>query len=97
MLDKARNGTYNKTIRAHNGTYNKKGLLMAALKINRLAAGVTQKLLSEKSGVPLRSIKYYESGERIPDVLTAQRLAAALGVSVSDIYPLDQNDSPRSA
>ena len=36
----------------------------------------------------------YESGTRKPDVETAQRLAKALGVEVSDIFPLPGDDNP---
>lgn len=53
------------------------------LKEFRLSAGLTQKELADKSGVNLRQIQKYESGEYVIGNMTAKNLIAiadALGV-----------------
>jgi len=60
---------------------------ITALKKTRQEKGITQEVLAENAKVAIRSYKYYESGERTPSVTTAQLLAKALGVKVSDIFP----------
>ena len=55
------------------------------LKIKRKNLGLTQAQFSNKTLIPLRSYKRYEADEksndhRLPDVVTAIRIADALGV-----------------
>lgn len=54
----------------------------------RRAGRLTQKQLGERVGVSQSSIALYETGERVPSLDTARRLAEVLGV------PLDQIDWP---
>jgi len=58
------------------------------LKNTRQTNGIKQEDLASKTGTALRTLQYYESGKRKPDVETAQRLAKALGVTVPDLFPL---------
>ena len=61
---------------------------MKHLQERRLAAGMTQKELSEKTGVNLRMIQYYEQGVKDinrAEARTVLKLADALGCEVRDI------------
>lgn len=51
---------------------------MDDLRSRRIAAGLTQKQLAERSGVPQPNIAAYERGRRTPSASTAARLEAAL-------------------
>lgn len=58
------------------------------LKKLRIAKGLTQQALSERSGVPLRTIQKYENGECNIENITlkmALKLSKALDVSVEDL------------
>lgn len=57
------------------------------LKKTRLDAGMTQKELAEKCGMADSAIRKYESGKVVPKIGTLQKLADALGVSLSELYP----------
>ncbi len=48
----------------------------------------SQKTLSQKSQVPQSVISSVENGLTLPSLMTALRLAKALGVSVEDIFTL---------
>ena len=57
-----------------------------ALKTKRKNSGLTKAQFAEKLKIPLRTYSRYEAGtnstdSRIPDVLTAIRIARALGVN----------------
>lgn len=60
----------------------------------REKAGMTQKELAQKLGIPYQSIGQWENGHRNPKLETMQRIATALGVHVLDLTgtgkPLDQ-------
>lgn len=55
------------------------------IKAKRLAKGMTQEELSGMVGVARKQITCYESGERIPDLYNAIRLARALGTTVEEL------------
>lgn len=64
---------------------------MSKLKENRERAGLTQKELSERSGVNLRTVQNYEQGYK--DINKAQglnlyKLAKALDVTMEDLIEL---------
>jgi transcriptional regulator with XRE-family HTH domain len=59
----------------------------------RQATGLTQAGLAGKSGVPVGTIRDYEQGKRDPLLSNAQRLAAALSVSL-DTFPSVSAESP---
>jgi transcriptional regulator with XRE-family HTH domain len=61
---------------------------MTKLRNLRVAAGLTQRELSERSGVNLRMVQHFEQGQKPIDkahIGTPLRLAVALGCSISDI------------
>lgn len=55
------------------------------LRAIRKLAGITQKQLSEISGVPRISIIRYESGKYHPNLKNAEKLAAALRCTIEDL------------
>lgn len=61
----------------------------------REAVGISQKQLGIQAGidqfVASARINQYERGKHIPDLLTAQRLAAELSVPVSFLYEPDDD------
>lgn len=65
---------------------------MANLKEIRKICGMTQKELSEKSGVNIRQIQKYESGEYSLDNMTtrtADGISRALGCSIDELVKMD--------
>lgn len=56
----------------------------------RLAAGMTQQALAEKSGIPYRTIQNWEEGARKPsDLRKLRKVAVALDCSLDDLLPAD--------
>ena len=55
------------------------------IKKARISAGMTQKELAEKLGIPYQGIGQWERGIRTPKLETLQRIAAAMGVPVESI------------
>jgi len=56
----------------------------------RLARGLTQKDVEERSGVLVPYLSSLEAGARLPTLTTVMRLADALGCKVSELAkPLD--------
>ncbi len=58
---------------------------MTRLKCVRQEKGLTRTELARRSGVALSFIHSIESGHKSPTVRTLEKLAAALGVRVSDL------------
>lgn len=58
---------------------------MNQIEIRRKAKGWTQEELAHEANVTRVSIARYEAGERIPNVLIADRIAKALGCTVDDL------------
>lgn len=56
-----------------------------AIKKIREAAGMSQEALANASGVTRVSIARYESGERIPPLDIAARIAHALNCKIDDL------------
>lgn len=63
------------------------------IKVARKKAGMTQKQLAQKCGMADSAIRKYESGKIEPKLVTAQKIASALGVRVEDILGLESFDS----
>ncbi len=59
---------------------------MSELRKAREAAGLTTTELAARAGVSDGAIRGYEAGRNLPSVVTAQRIADALGVDVADIW-----------
>ena len=53
----------------------------------RCDAGITMEKLSVKAETNYGLLSQYERGIKLPSMQTAERLAKALGVEVSDLYP----------
>lgn len=65
--------------------------LASNLKRLRINKGWSQNHLAKKANVPQSAIHYIEKGKRDPGLKTTQKLADALGVSVSEL--LDEGES----
>ena len=59
--------------------------------IRETTTDLTQVQVAEKSGVSERVYQKYESGECIPNVHTAQRIAKTLKTKVEKIFPLSSD------
>ncbi len=57
--------------------------LIKTIKERRQTMQVTQETLADLSGVGLRTLKQFESGNGNPTLLTLQKLADVLGLEVS--------------
>ena len=66
----------------------------AVLRSWRLAAGLTQELLAERSGLGIRSIQGLELGETRPRRETLRRLADALGLTPEQITAFERAGQP---
>ena len=60
------------------------------LKKIREKKGLTQVEIAIQANVTERSYQRYETGERVPNVHTAQLIAQALDTKVEEIFPLPQ-------
>ena len=61
-------------------------ILNTELKKARKEKDFKQTELAIMCGIALRTYKYYESGERVPDVYTAQMMAKVLNKRVEDLF-----------
>jgi transcriptional regulator with XRE-family HTH domain len=68
--------------------------VITQLKKIRLAKGIQQVNLAKIIALPLRTLQQYEAGKRTPNAYTAQKLATALEVPVSEIFPLETSEAP---
>lgn len=62
------------------------------LALYRHAYGMTAQALAEASGVPRSTIANYESRAHLPSPEAAGRLAAALGLPVSEVFSDEEDD-----
>lgn len=56
------------------------------LRKTALEKGITQKQISEKTGIPIRTLSRYFNGSRLPDVETALDIAKVLGKRVDELF-----------
>lgn len=59
---------------------------MNRLKAERDKAQLTQKEIAIKVGISERQYQYYERGARIPNAITAIKIAKALNTTVEMLY-----------
>lgn len=52
----------------------------------REKSNMTQQELAERLGTTVRSVRRWENGEIIPDVLTGVKISKILGVKFSEIF-----------
>lgn len=62
------------------------------LKYKRKENGLTQLEIAKKANITERAYQRYESGERLPNVCTAQLIAQALNTTVEELFPLSQEN-----
>ena len=55
------------------------------LRAARMAKGMTQAVLAEKVGISSAAIAQYELGTKSPSVVTAERIASALGLKIEKL------------
>ena len=65
----------------------------SVLKYRRKKFGFTQAELANKVKISILSYQRYESGERLPNVCTAQLIAKTLNTTVEELFPLSQENS----
>lgn len=70
--------------------------LSNCLRAIRLAKGLTQEALAEKVGVTRQTIIAIEKAKFIPSVKLALELAAALGVSLDEVFQLGAGNRDRA-
>jgi transcriptional regulator with XRE-family HTH domain len=61
----------------------------------RQEAKLTQEEASERSGVPINTLRNWEQGKRLPRLDHAVRLARALGVSMDELVGFDEPPAER--
>ena len=66
--------------------------LVNMLKVHRAMKDLTQAELAELAGITRVSVNAIEGGRMVPSVLLALRLAAALGVTVDELFRLAPTD-----
>lgn len=57
----------------------------------RRALGLSQRALAERAGVTQQAVAQYEAGRK-PMLPIAQALARELGVTVDDLWPLEDSE-----
>ena len=62
------------------------------LKNARDTANLTQTETAQKANISERAYQRYESGERVPNVYTAQLIAKALNSTVESLFDVNSND-----
>lgn len=67
-------------------------MITSNLKEIRTEKNISQQELSEKTGISIRCIRYYEALTRMPSILNAYRISATLGTPISEIFPYMRNE-----
>lgn len=63
-----------------------KKVVSARIKALRLELGLTQEQLCERAKISVDAVNRIESGRRVPTLATLEKVAPALGSSVSDLF-----------
>ncbi|MGI4846234.1 MAG: helix-turn-helix transcriptional regulator [Janthinobacterium lividum] len=64
--------------------------LKTTMKVQRARLDLTQAGLAERAGVTRKSINAIETGAMVPSTILALKLARALGVSVEELFSLEE-------
>lgn len=59
----------------------------------RHMAGLTQKELAQKVGVPYQTVQFWEQGKRNPKLENVKKIAGALNVRWEELYPKEQKSA----
>jgi transcriptional regulator with XRE-family HTH domain len=64
----------------------------------RLAAGLTQDQLAQKSQVPVWSLRNWEHDHRLPGLIPVYKLAKALGIAMEElaVCAVEQESQPKA-
>jgi transcriptional regulator with XRE-family HTH domain len=81
--------------RNRSNTVELKKKLGGRIRLFREAAGLTQEQLAERADISVNFAGTTERGQEIPSVQTCGRIAAALGVSLHELFRFEE-DSERS-
>jgi putative transcriptional regulator len=71
--------------------------LRTRLKVHRAMRDLTQADLASMAGVTRRSVNAIETGNMVPSVILALKLARALGVTVDALFELEGDPSQQVA
>lgn len=63
--------------------------LVTTMKLERTRRDLTQAELADLAGVTRKSINAIETGNMVPSIVLALKLAHALGVKLEDLFSLD--------
>lgn len=63
--------------------------LATTMKLERARRDLTQAELADLAGVTRKSINAIETGNMVPSIILALKLAQALGMKVDDLFTLD--------
>ena len=90
LLDKHKCACYHKYRTSTNVHVTMKvvGDMRNNLKSIREKKGFTQVQVAEKAQLSERGYRYIEAGQRLPNVIIAQKLAHVLNATVEDMFPL---------
>lgn len=69
------------------------GDVKTIIKLKREEKGLTQVVVAEKARISIRGYQRIEAGERLPNVITAQRIASALNLTVEELFPISSEDA----
>lgn len=67
-------------------------LLKNTLKVQRAIKDMTQEDLAQKLGVSRQTINSIEKGRYVPSTLLALKLSAYFGISVNELFELEEGD-----
>jgi len=67
-------------------------LLKNTLKVQRAKNDLTQEQLAQELGVSRQSINSIETGRYIPSTLLALKISAYFGLSVNELFELEEGD-----
>jgi putative transcriptional regulator len=67
------------------------------LKVYRAMEDWTQEELARRVDVTRKTINTIENGKYVPSTYLALKIAAAFGVTVEDLFQLDEEDVPQEA
>ncbi len=67
-------------------------MLKNTLKVQRAKNDLTQEQLAQELGVSRQSINSIETGRYIPSTLLALKISAYFGLSVNELFELEEGD-----
>ena len=65
--------------------------VISNLKEVRIEKNISNKELSENTGISIRCLQYYEDMTNTPSILNAYRLAAYLNIPVEELFTYETN------